>query len=124
MIGKFCAAAAVLVLSAGSAWASSCIEPIAPVAVDGSKATQQQMQDAVSDFKAFQVASDDYQSCLVAELNAQKREAAKAKDPKPVDPAIIKDVSVRIESNQRMKEKVGGELNAAILQYKAKHPKG
>lgn len=124
MIGKVCAAAAALVFSAGTAWAAqSCSEPIPPVAVDGLMATQQQIQDAIADFKAFQAASDDFQSCIILKLKEQEKAAAKEKNPKPVDPSVVQAVNAKVQENQRLKEKVGGELNAAILNYKSKHPK-
>jgi hypothetical protein len=124
MIGRFCAAAAALVFSAGAAWAAeSCSDPIPPVAVNGMTATEQQMQDAISDFKVFQAASDDFQKCILLKLSDQEKAAAKAKNPKPVDPSVIQAVKDKVDANQRLKEKVGGELNAAILAYKSRHPK-
>ena len=126
MYSKFGAAVALLLLSASPSFAAgaSCENPIAPTQVDGAKATQQQMKDAIQDFKTFQAASDDYQQCLVDDLKAQKVEAAKAKDPKPLDPAIEQGVNAKIDANQRLKEKVGGELNASVQAYKAAHPGG
>jgi len=122
MFRKFGAAAVLLVLSMAPAMASSCIEPVAPAAVDGTKASEQQIKDAIADFKQFQGASDDYQSCLLADLSAQKQAAAKEKIPKPLDPSIEQGVAAKVQANQMLKEKVGGELNGAIQAYKAKHP--
>ena len=102
--------------------ASSCYEPIAPAAVDGSTATEAQMKASLSDVKDFIKASDDYQTCLLSDLQQQKREAAKSKDKKPLDPGIEADVNARIAKNQKLKEQVGGEYNAAAQAYKAKHP--
>jgi hypothetical protein len=122
MFRNFGAAAVFLVLSMAPAMASSCIEPIAPAAVDGTRASEQQMKDAIADFKQFQGASDDYQSCLIADLQNQKTAAAKAKDPKPLDPSIEQGVEAKIDANQKLKEKVGGELNGSIQAYKTAHP--
>ena len=122
MIGKFGLAVAALLISAAPALADSCGgDPVAPAAVDGSKATEQQMKDAIADFKTFQAASDDYQQCLVNDLHRQEAEAAKAKDPKPLDPSIQQGVDAKVSANQRLKEKVAGELNAAIVAYKQNH---
>ncbi len=60
MLGKFGLAAAALLISAGSAMAASpCDEPYAPAAIDGSKATLEQMKAGQSDVKSFMSASDD-----------------------------------------------------------------
>ena len=124
MYSKLGAAAALLLLSVSPSFAasSSCVAPIAPTQVDGTKATQKQMKDAIQDFKTFQAASDDYQECLVDDLKQQKLEAAKGKDPKPLDRSIESGVNAKIDANQRLKEKVGGELNASIQAFKAAHP--
>lgn len=124
MLGKF-GVAAVFVLAtaaAAPALAAECSTPIPPTMVDGSTATLQQMKDAVKDFKNFQSASDGYQSCLLANLKMKKDAAAKAKDPKPVDPAIVTATNSKIQANQAEKEKLGGELNAQIMVYKKAHP--
>lgn len=123
MIGKFGMAALFVLATAAPALAAECNQPIAPaITVDGSTATLQQMNDAIKDFKNFQSASDDFQACLVADLKRQKDEAAKAKDPKPLDPAIAAGMDAKMASNQADKEKVGGELNAQIMAYKQAHP--
>jgi hypothetical protein len=126
MFGKLSAGVALLVLSAAPSFAdsSNCVDPFPPAQVDGNKATQQQMKDAIQDFKTFQAASDDYQQCLISDLHQQQQEAAKQKDPKPLDPSIEAGVNAKVDANQRMKEKIGGELNASIQAYKAAHPGG
>ncbi len=123
MLGRMIAAAAFL-LAATPALADSsrCVEPIPPASINGNTATEQQMKDAIADFKTFQQASDDYQSCLLADLKAQQLAAAKAKDPKPLDPSVAAGVDARIDANQKLKERLGAELNAAIIAYKSKHP--
>src|SRR5690348_1625113 len=126
MLGKIGLAVAAVVISAAPAMAQNmCGEPpIPPAAVDGSKATEAQMKDAHDDVVNFIKSSDDYQSCMFADLARQKREAAKAKDPKPLDPSIEQGVKAKVGANQAMKEKVGAEYNAAVVSYKAAHPKG
>lgn len=101
---------------------SSCQEPIAPAAVDGATATTAQMNGAHDDVVTFIKQSDDYQACLYKELKDAKEDAVKNK--KDVDPSVEAGVSAKVEANQHLKEKVGGEFNAAVIAYKAKHPKG
>jgi hypothetical protein len=124
MILKTLRLVAVLVgLSAAPAIAeSACQEPIAPAAVDGSTATTAQMNGAHDDVVTFIKQSDDYQSCLYKELTDAKADAVKNK--KDLDPAIEAAVAAKVDSNQHLKEKVGTEFNAAVVAYKAKHPKG
>jgi len=126
MFGKFGLAVAAVLISAAPAMAQSVCggAPIAPAAVDGSKVTEAQMKDAHDDVVNFIKASDDYQSCLFSDLDRQKREAAKAKDPKPLDQGIIDGVNAKVAANQKTKEKVGAEYNAAVHAYKDAHPKG
>ena len=123
MLGKFAMAAAFALASVTPALASDCSQPIPPAMnLDGATASVQQMNDAIHDFKNYQAASDDYQSCLLADLKQQKYEAAKAKDPKPLDPSIESGIQAKISANQAEKEKLGGELNAQIMAYKNAHP--
>jgi hypothetical protein len=102
--------------------ANSCYEPIAPAAVDGKTATEAQVKSALGDVKEFIKQSDDYQTCLLSDLQEQKRTASRSKDKKPLDPSIEADVTARISKNQELKEQVGGEYNAAATAYKAAHP--
>ena len=127
MFRKFGMAAAFVLATAAPALAGECgSAPIPPdmTAVNGATATLAQMKDAIKDFKGFMSASDQYQACLVADLKAKKEAAAKAKDPKPVDPAIVSATDAKIKQNQADKERLGGELNAQIVAYKKAHSKG
>ncbi len=126
MFFKYGMAALVVAASAVPALAASskCMAPVAPAAVDGSTATEAQMKGAHDDVANFIKSSDDYQQCLIDDLNAQKEAAAAAKDPKPLDPSVEDGVNAKIEANQHLKEKVGSEFNAAVMAYKAKHPGG
>jgi len=101
---------------------SACQEPIAPTALDGATATTAQMNGAHDDVLTFIKQSDDYQSCLLKELTDAKLDAVKNK--KTLDPSIETGVQAKVDSNQHLKEKVGGEYNAAVMAYKAKHPNG
>jgi hypothetical protein len=126
MLGRITLASAFVLVMAAPAFAdaSSCYEPIAPAAVDGSTATEAQMKSSLADVKEFIKASDEYQTCLLSDFQQQKREAARAKDKdkQKLDPSIEADVNARITKNQKLKEQVGGEYNAAAQAYKAKHP--
>jgi hypothetical protein len=101
---------------------SACQEPIAPAAVDGAKATTAQMNGAHDDVITFIKQSDDYQACLLKEFSDAQADAVKNK--KPLDPSVQTAVSMKVDANQHLKEKVGGEYNASVLAYKAKHPNG
>jgi hypothetical protein len=126
MLGKFGLAVAAVLVSAAPAMAADACggAPIAPAAVDGSKVTEAQMKDAHDDVVTFIKSSDDYQSCVMADLDRQRREAAKAKDPKPLPQSVVDTANAKVAANQKTKEKVGAEYNAAVHDYKAAHPKG
>ena len=99
---------------------SACSAPIAPAAVDGSTATVPQMSAAHDDVMTFIKQSDDYQTCLLKELADAKADAVKNK--KDIDPSIEPAVTAKVSDNQKLKQKVGDEYNAAVVAYKAKHP--
>src|SRR6185312_4698043 len=79
MLGKFGLAVAAVLISAAPAMAAGVCggAPIAPAAVDGSKVTEAQMKDAHDDVVNFIKASDDYQSCVIGDLDRQRRVAAR-----------------------------------------------
>lgn len=114
----------VFVLGATPAFAdiSSCYEPLPPAAVDGSTATEKQMKSALTDVKDFIKASDDYQNCMNSEFIAMQKKAKESKDKTPLDPSIQPSVQAKIDSNQKLKERIGAEYNTAVAAYKAKHP--
>jgi hypothetical protein len=119
-------AVGLVVLSAAPAFAQmGCSDPIAPTATNGATATEQQMKDAHSDVVTFMKSSDDYQQCLLDQVKTAKAEAAKHAgdhNAKPFDASIETNANARIDANQRLKEKVGAEFNAAVAGYKAAHP--
>jgi hypothetical protein len=113
--------AALVIGSAVPALAqSACAEPIAPAALDGNTATTAQMNAGHDDVMTFLKQSDDYQTCLLNEFHTAQADAIKAK--KDLDPSLAPAVTAKVQANQSLKEKVGGEFNAAVLAYKAKHP--
>jgi hypothetical protein len=119
---KLTLALALAVGVAAPALADPCSEPIPPAAVNGATATKEQMTQAREDTVNYIKASDDYQSCLFADLKAQKLQAVK--DKKAFPSSIEDAVNQKVQDNQKEKEKVGGEYNAAAITYKNKHPGG
>jgi len=120
---KILAAACIIVAgTAGSALAqSSCSEPIAPAALNGSKANLKQISEAAHDANQFIKQSDDYQECLKQEL-IQKQQRA-AHDKKQLDPSVGEQVQSEIDESQKMKEKVGGEFQIALQTFCRRDPK-
>jgi hypothetical protein len=100
---------------------SNCSAPIPPAAPDGHTASQQQMVGAVGDAKSFIAQSDVYQQCLLDYVQAQKDQATK--DKKPFDTFIETTAMKQIADNQAAKIKAGSDINTAIGDYKAAHPK-
>lgn len=103
----------------GLALAASCEPPTPPAAVDGTKATQDQMLAAKAEVTKFMAASDDYQKCVGDDFDAQKAAAAAAKTK--LDPALAKAADDKIRKNQADKEHVGADFNAAVKAYRAAH---
>jgi hypothetical protein len=124
MLVRFGLAAAFAALSLAPAFAedAACTVPIPPVAIDGAVATQEQMNAMHDDVVNFIKASDDYQNCVIADLNAKKEKAHKMKIE--FDPYVQKEDEGLIAANQRLKEKVGGEFNAAVQAFKGHHISG
>jgi hypothetical protein len=124
MFNKIAMATAFTLTLAAPALAdpSSCSEPYAPTAIDGNTATMDQLKAAAHDANLFIKQSDEYQNCLNADYMAQQEAAAKTKEKKPLDPSIKANVEAKIASNQKDKEKVGGEFQAALTAFRAKHP--
>jgi hypothetical protein len=119
--GFLLTAAALVVATAPAFTQDRCSAPIAPVVPNGKTATVTQLSQAAKDVVAFIRASDDYQTCLLAEIAEQDK---LAKDPKnPADPAVKKGLEAKGDANQAEKVRVGTAYNAAAAAYKAEHPK-
>lgn len=99
----------------------ACVEPQEPAPVDGAQASEDQMRNAAAAARNFMAQSDVYQACLANALDAAKTQAAA--DGRPVDPALEADAKARAEANQKVREKVGVEINTAISVYKQTHLK-
>jgi hypothetical protein len=119
---KFGLAAAFVVASVAPVLAQSCSDPIPPATIDGRTATKDQMSQMRDDVVNYIKASDDYQACLFADLKAKQAQAVK--DKKDLPSSVADGVNAKVQENQKEKEKVGGEFNAAVVAYKGKHPKG
>ena len=95
---------------------TSCPEPVAPVSVDGNTVTKAQITAAIAAVNEFMAKSDIYQQCLADNLTAQKATAEKNKTA--FDPALQDVVMTKVTANQNAKEKVGADINAAVVLYK------
>lgn len=113
--------AAAATAFAGSAFAQgTCARPTAPAAVDGATASLEQLLANKKEVSTFIGASDAYQTCVFADLAAQKAAAKKAKTK--IDPAAVKAAEEAVAANQADKESVGAAFNASAKAYKAAHP--
>jgi hypothetical protein len=123
MLKSIIVACVLVACTSGVAFAqSACSEPIAPAAIDGSKATESKISDASHDANQFMKDSDTYQGCLMQDLRSKQAEAAKQK--KPLDPSYAANVQSSIDENQTLKEKVGTEFQSEFLSYCKAHPTG
>jgi hypothetical protein len=120
MILRISLASAALVLLAAPVLAQDrCSAPIAPVVPDGKTAAISAMTQAAKDVVAFIRASDDYQACLVTDLQTQQAAARNAK--KAFDKSIENAIMAKGDANQKEKERVGAAYNASAAAYKAAH---
>ena len=90
----------------------TCAEPPEPAPVDGAQVSEQQMRAAADAARNFIAQSDVYQTCLAEMLTAAKTQATA--DGKPLDPSLETTVKAKADANQKVKEKVGVEINTAI----------
>ena len=100
---------------------NSCSEPIPPAPVNGSTANEKQINEATKDAKMFLKQSSDYQDCLMQDLKTQQAQAAH--DKKQLDPSVAGETQAKIDANQKVKERVGTELNTAVYQFCQAHSK-
>jgi len=115
---------AAFMMLAGPAFAQiqdRCSAPIAPVVPDGKTATAPQLTQTVNDVKNYIRASDDYQACLLAEINTYETQAKGSKAG--IDPNVRKGLELKGDTNQKEKERIGAAYNKAAADYRASHPK-
>jgi hypothetical protein len=110
-----------MMLAAPAFAQEKCSAPVAPVVPNGRTAAASDLVQANKDVVTFIKASDDYQSCLLADLQAQIDQAKTNK--KELDPAIKKAIEAKGDANQKLKETVGKAYNASAAAYKQAHPK-
>ena len=89
--------------------------------MDGAQVSEQQMRAAADAARNFIAQSDVYQACLADALSAARTQAAA--DRKPLDPGLETTLKAKADANQKVKEKVGVEINMAIDVYKQTHLK-
>ncbi len=99
----------------------ACVEPQAPAPVDGAQVSEEQMRAAAAAARSFIAQSDVYQACLTNLVEAAKTQATA--DGRPLDPTVVSDAKARADANQKVKERVGAEINTAIGLYKQTHLK-
>jgi hypothetical protein len=114
------ALAATLSCATPSLALAACQRPTPPASVDGATATMEQLMGVKAAVTTFIGASDDYQGCVLADLESQKKAAKLAKTP--LDPAAQKAADDAVAANQSDKEQVGAAFNAAVKAFKAAHP--
>lgn len=106
------------VQSEDESFAPHCTAPVPPPVIDGTKATQADLdagKNAVNDFVS---ASDKYQRCLRKFLGGRQDMAQFAKTSVPT--SVTKGVETRIAANQRQKEQVGKDYNDAVAAFRAR----
>ena len=111
---------AALAIAAPRLALAACERPTPPAPVDGATATKDQLLAAKGLVSDFITASDTYQSCILADVDAQQAAAKKAKTK--LDPAVKKAADAAINANQADKEQVGQAFNASVKAFKAAHP--
>jgi hypothetical protein len=94
----------------------ACVEPPAPAPVNGAQVNEEQMRAAMAAARNFIAQSDVYQACLASTVDAAKTQATA--DGKPLDPAVESTAKAKADANQKVKERVGVEINTAISVYK------
>jgi hypothetical protein len=99
----------------------ACAEPPQPAPVDGAQVSEQQMRAAADAARNFIAQSDVYQACLSSALQAARTEASAR--GKPLDPGLETVLRAKADANQKVKEKVGFEINTAMDVYKQTHLK-
>ena len=115
--------AGFLALASGSAGTAqeACAEPPVPAPLDGTQANEEQMRAAAAAARDFIAQSDVYQGCLANAFDAARTQAAT--DGKPLDPSLETTLKSRTDANEKVKQKVGIEINIAIDAYKKTHLK-
>jgi hypothetical protein len=99
----------------------ACAEPPQPAPVDGAQLSEQQMRAAADAARNFIAQSNVYQVCLTNALDAAKTQATA--DGKPFDASLESSLKAKADANEKVRDKVGIEINTAIDVYKQTHLK-
>ncbi|MBV8800542.1 MAG: hypothetical protein JO208_12140 [Alphaproteobacteria bacterium] len=99
-------------------FAPACVAPDAPQTVDGNTATQDEIDAAHRQVEKFIRDSDSYQQCLGRALGSRQDLAFSTHSSVPV--RIVKQIERKGAENQKEKERVGREYNAAVAVFSAK----
>lgn len=101
-------------------FAKACEVPPSPSAIDGAFATQAQIEAGRDAVTGFIAASDSYQRCLGRALGKQQETAFYMHSNVPVH--IVKQIEGKAAANQKEKQRVADEYNAAVAAFHAKKP--
>jgi hypothetical protein len=74
MRNMFLRSVMLIALVAPAAVQEQCVGPLAPAVPDGTKSTKAQITKALDEVKAFVAASDEYQACMLRQINANQKE--------------------------------------------------
>jgi hypothetical protein len=118
--GLALASVALALLAAPAAAQNTCVQPYAPAIANGASATKEQMLTMGNEVREFIKASDTYQECIILDIQSQRAEAAPRQ--KQLDQSVVDSANARIATNQREKERVGREYNAAVEAYRKANP--
>jgi hypothetical protein len=94
-----------------------CAAPTAPAIPDGARATPAQIIAAQNDIKAFAAASDNYQTCLAAEVSRQK-DLAKQTNVE-FDPKIQAAIEVKAGAQRKDVERLAAAWGASVTAFNA-----
>ena len=99
-------------------YAPACVAPEPPMAVDGATATETQLAAGHDAVLHFMRVSDSYQSCLGLALGKQQNTAFFMHSNVPKH--IVKQIEGRAADNQKQKERVAADYNAAVVAFRAR----
>lgn len=118
MIRKILLGGALFIaLNAATMAQDQCVAPTAPAIPDGARATSAQIITAQNDIKSFAVASDNYQTCLAAEISRQK-DLAKQTNVE-FDPNIQATIEVKAGAQRKDVERIAAAWGASVTAFNA-----
>ena len=106
-----------IALTAPTMAQDQCVAPTAPVIPDGARATSVQIIAAQNEIKAFATASDNYQTCLAAEI-ARQKDLAKQTNVE-FDPKIQAAIEVKAGVQRKDVEHIASAWGASVTAFNA-----